>query len=411
MGRLLIASVDTLPQLGGISMMTHHLANGFARQGHEVTVLGTGEAAIPPGMRADYRLDRFERANPSRREGPAWTVIERPNVLACLNRLWREHKFDHAMALHAYYFGAPLLEVAHSHGAKLSTFFHGYELRSQLMLKARWRSMRLNAAAMGPSIGDEIIRLAKQSNEVLVNSRYTAQLVKQTGTHATPRIIGCGLDLDEATVQMAVTGDEHEEIKRRVRSRLGIPPKAKVVGTLGRLVACKNPNLLVQLLTRNKLAYALIAGSGKEEASLFKLAAELGVVDRLRLVKVKSDQEKWDFLRAMDVFCLLSSEGKNGEVEGFGIVLLEANCAGVPTIAARSGGILDVIEHKSSGILVPPKSLSALDKAVKALWGNPDEGHGYVEAVRASVRERFNYQFIANELSTAWQLPGTARVT
>ncbi|MEL6752869.1 MAG: glycosyltransferase family 4 protein [Pseudomonadota bacterium] len=409
MGRLFFASVDTLPRLGGVSMMTHHFANAFARKGHDVVVLGTDEAAIPPGMSADYELVQYERADPGRREGPAWTVIEKPNVLARLSQLWREHRFHHAVALHPYYFGLPLLDLAHRHGAKLSTVFHGYELRSQLLMKARWRAWRLGAANMGPSLSDQTIKLARQSDEVLVNSRYTAKLVQKTGSRAPLRIIGCGLDIREATREIAVSAVGHEHRKRRARVKLGIPPKAPVVGTLGRLVKSKNPDQLIRLLALNPAIYALIAGSGDEHKPLLELAAKLEVLDRLRLVTVADENEKWELLRAMDVFCLLSSEQSGGQVEGFGIVLLEASCAGVPTIAARSGGMVDVVEDRETGLTVPPLNVSALNQAVQNLLEQPETASNYVSASRERVLQQFNYDSIAEEMCFLWSLPQQGR--
>lgn len=405
MASILIASVDTLPRLGGVSMMTHHFANALGRSGHDVVVLGDRDAALPDGIGQDYQLIADVRANPGRREGPEWTAAEHPRVVAKLAQLWSQHRFHHAVAFHPFYFGPPLVEITRRENVKLSTVFHGYELRSQLLLKARWRSFRLKMAHMGPSLSEQVITLAHDTDEILVNSQYTADLVQKTGTSVPVRIIGCGLDLIEAKREISVTPDEHNLKRRRVRSRYGLPPNAKVVGTLGRIVSSKNPEQIVELLARNHELYGLIAGRGDQKEAVEQLALKRGVTDRLRIVEVASEAEKWDMLRAMDVFCLLSSEKPNGQVEGFGIVLLEAACAGVPTIAAKSGGMVDVIEDSVTGLLVPPLDVSALNTAAQSLLDQPKTAAAYVAAAQARVLERFNYSVIADKTVARWQLP------
>lgn len=403
MGRYLLASVDYLPRLGGVSAMTHHLANALARLGHDTTVLAPREAEVREGWTAEYSVYRDDKARPDLREGPVWKTQEKPRLVERLVTLWQAEGFDRALAMHPYYFGPGLVEAGQRMSRPVSVVFHGYELRSQLLAKARWQSVRKRLGGSGPSISAETISLARAADEILVNSRYTASLVRRTRTSAPVRVIGCGLDRSTLLDRLAISADGRRRLKASVRDSLGLPQDALVVGTLGRLVSSKNPADLVRLLARNQAAYAMIVGSGPERERLYQLASQTGCLDRLRLVDAPDELKKWELLSAMDVFCLLSTPTPRGEVEGFGIVLLEASAAGIPVIAARAGGMLDIVRHNQTGLTIPGRDITALDKAVARLADDARLRRQLVAKAQAQLITRFNFEQIAEELIETWQ--------
>lgn len=383
--------------------MTHNLANALARLGHETTVLAPGEAEVPEGWTAEYRVLRDHEARPDLREGPVWKNDEKPRLVERLSTLWRAGEFDRAVAMHPYYFGPGLVEAGAQVARPVSVVFHGYELRSQLLAKARWQSVRKRLAGCGPSISAETIRLAGTADDILVNSRYTASLVRRTGTSRPIRVIGCGLDKSTLLNQLAINSEMRGRLRASVRDSLDLPPDALVVGTLGRLVASKNPVDLIHLLERNQAAHVMIVGSGPERERILQLATQTGCLDRLRLVDAPAETKKWELLSAMDIFCLLSTPTPRGEVEGFGIVLLEASAAGIPVIAARAGGMLDIVRHNQTGLTIPGRSITALEKAVARLAGNPRLRRNLVSNAQAQLITRFNFEQIAERLTETWQ--------
>jgi phosphatidylinositol alpha-1,6-mannosyltransferase len=67
---------------------------------------------------------------------------------------------------------------------------------------------------------------------------------------------------------------------------------------------------------------------------------------------VKNHKDLWDYYSAADIFILLSENQSNGDVEGFGIVALEANACGTPVVGAKYCGVEEAVSHKESGYLV-----------------------------------------------------------
>ena len=89
------------------------------------------------------------------------------------------------------------------------------------------------------------------------------------------------------------------------------------------------------------------------EIERFKtIASNLGVKDHVTFHGRLNNEELQSILLASDVFVMLSGETETGDVEGFGIAILEANLLGIPAIGAKNCGIEDAINHNISGMLV-----------------------------------------------------------
>lgn len=154
---------------------------------------------------------------------------------------------------------------------------------------------------------------------------------------------------------------------------------------VGRLEPVKNPDLLVR-------AYARIAGSterrlvlvgdGSMGVELRALARELGVEDRVVLAGTLSPERVNEALSSAGALVLPSRS------EGMPIVVLEAMGAGVPVVASEVGGLGEVIEEATSGILVPPGDVGALAAAMLQADQRVWDRHAIARSVqRLSWRE------------------------
>jgi phosphatidylinositol alpha-1,6-mannosyltransferase len=95
----------------------------------------------------------------------------------------------------------------------------------------------------------------------------------------------------------------------------------------------------------------IIGGKGAYEQVLRTLASELGVEDKIIFAGFVSEAELNLHYNLADIMVMPNTEEK-GDIEGFGMVFLEANAAGKPVIGGRSGGTADAVEHGVSGYLV-----------------------------------------------------------
>jgi phosphatidylinositol alpha-1,6-mannosyltransferase len=85
------------------------------------------------------------------------------------------------------------------------------------------------------------------------------------------------------------------------------------------------------------------------------------------------DRELKQKLVASDIFIMLSSEDESGDVEGFGIAILEANALGVPAIGSINCGIEDAINNFDSGVLVDFENTTQIEKAIKTILLNKNK--------------------------------------
>jgi sugar transferase (PEP-CTERM/EpsH1 system associated) len=178
-----------------------------------------------------------------------------------------------------------------------------------------------------------------------------------------------------------------------VRTALGIPPGAPLIGTVGRLCEVKRHDLLIrafrQVHARLADARLLLVGDGPWMGRLRELVAGLGLTDRVHFAGYQPQPAPC--LQAMDVFALTSQS------EGMPLVVLEAWAAGVPVVATRVGGLPELIDDGRTGILIDFGDEDAVAQAVCRLIGDPVLAGCLGEAGRDRVESRFSFRRMADE--------------
>lgn len=145
-----------------------------------------------------------------------------------------------------------------------------------------------------------------------------------------------------------------------------------ILFTVGRLVKRKGQDRVIEavenLRERIPNLYYYIAGVGEDEKYLKNLAKNNSHVKFLGAI---DDNEKDLWLKNCDIF-IMPSRNIDGDVEGFGIVYLEAALVGKPVIAGRSGGVSDAVIDYETGILVEPDNIDSIDDAISELYRSFD---------------------------------------
>jgi len=166
-----------------------------------------------------------------------------------------------------------------------------------------------------------------------------------------------------STIPNGVEAGRRESGQRNaLKERLSLPEGAFVIGAAGRLHKQKGTDILIQAMHKVRQtcpeAMLLIAGEGPERDALEEAARSLpdGVIRFTGNVR-----QMEEFYELLDVFALPS------RWEGMPNALLEAMAAGVPAVAARTGGVPEIIGEEEAGIMVPPGSPEALADAVICL--------------------------------------------
>jgi len=160
------------------------------------------------------------------------------------------------------------------------------------------------------------------------------------------------------------------------------PPQAPTVGAVGRLTPEKGYDVLIRAMALLPGCRLVLLGEGPERAALTALARQLGMEDRVELAGWVT--APWTDQFQFDVLATPS------RVEGFGLVAVEALMAGIPVVASRLGGLVEVLREGETGLLVAPGDPVVLAHALRELLTDPVKRGAMGRRGRDDVRQRFS---------------------
>ena len=120
-----------------------------------------------------------------------------------------------------------------------------------------------------------------------------------------------------------------------------------------------------------------------------------------------STEELSDYYEAADLFVLPAIVDSKGDTEGLGVVLVEAIQSDTAIIASRVGGIIDVVIHEETGLLVPEKDTHALCEAMLRIYKDKDLKAKVIHQARRRAHELFDWDVITQELVSKYELMRT----
>jgi phosphatidylinositol alpha-1,6-mannosyltransferase len=209
----------------------------------------------------------------------------------------------------------------------------------------------------------------RRSPRVIAISRATAAAAEEIGVRP-DRI---------SVVRLGVEAPPADAGSRRaaaaaIRADLGIPPDQSVLLTLGRLVRRKGIDWFIRRVMPQlpDRAVYVIAGEGPLAAELERVVVELGLAGRVRMLGQVDDARREQLLSGADLF-VQPNVSVPGDMEGFGLVVLEAAMRGTVTVASAIEGILDAVVDGETGILVPAADHVAWIERLTGLVTAPDQ--------------------------------------
>ncbi len=273
-------------------------------------------------------------------------------------------------------------------GLPYGILVHGGDL---LQIRPKLRRSRLKRRSYGT--------LFDSARVIVANSRWTAELCGEV-------MAELGLDSITDRIKVVPLGTDPERFapnpqeSERFRTERGLPEGRWLV-TVARLVPHKGIDTGIEVLARlvdeyPTLRYAVI-GRGSYADALQSLAGELGVADRVHLLKDVGDDDLPAAIAMGEIYLGLSREA-GLDVEGFGIALLEAAACGLPVIAGASGGIADAVANGETGILVTPGDAEPAADAVRHLLADQALSRRLGDAGRERVVSRFTWSRVVNDL-------------
>src|SRR4029077_14295619 len=159
---------------------------------------------------------------------------------------------------------------------------------------------------------------------------------------------------------------------------------------LGRLVAEKGFDLALEafatVLDRFPNARLVIGGDGPEREKLQHQAITLGLVDSVEFAGRIPPEEVAHFIDEATLVLIPS------RLEGFGLVALEAALMARPVVAARVGGLPEVVLHQKTGLLVEHEDHEDLAEAITLLLDHPRTATMFGEAAQRRAKEVFSFE-------------------
>jgi phosphatidylinositol alpha-1,6-mannosyltransferase len=173
-----------------------------------------------------------------------------------------------------------------------------------------------------------------------------------------------------------------------------IDSNKKVILTVSRLQPRKGHDVLIraipEILKRHPDVHYVIVGSGQQRNYLMSMIKDLDLEQHVSLVGECTDDEMLQWYRRSDLFVLPNRQVGN-DVEGFGIVLLEAQACATAVIAGDSGGTRETLEIDKTGYILDCRDTEALISTISDLFDNPGKLVVMGENARRLVLSKFDW--------------------
>ena len=366
MARTLLVTIDFPPTVGGIQSYLRDFVDTLDPA--DIVVFAStqdAEAAAAYDAALPYRVIRW----------PRHIMLPTPTTAEAMSQIIRELDID------TVWFGAaaPLAlmgPAARRAGAtRIVASTHGHEVG--------W--------SMLPGARKVLRRIGDSADIVTYISDYTLRRFRRAfGPHPQFRRLPSGVDVD--TFRPATP-----EQRAAVRARYGEGP---LVVCVSRLVPRKGQDQLIrvwpQVRARRPQARLIIVGSGPHGQTLRRLAAPLA--DAVVFTGPLPAPELRALLAAADVFAMPArTRGGGLDVEGLGIVYLEAQASGVPVIAGDSGGAPETVTPET-GLIVDGRSRAELTAALLQLLDDPEQAAAMGRAGRRHAATRWTWDLMGARL-------------
>lgn len=365
---VLVVTNDFPPRVGGLQRYLHDLVRHLPPD--HVTVF----APQWPGWRT------FDAAQPFRvSRWPGTVLAPTEDAMRRIRRLIAETNADVLLIGHGLPLGLGGPKLVADPGIPY------------VLLTGGWEVMQVRV----PGVAGWLRRACSSASAVLALSDYTRSRIRRVvPDHVPLEILSPGVDAERFHPD---GGGEP------IRERLGLDDEPVVV-CVSRLVRRKGQDVLIKglprVLARIPEARLLVVGSGTGRKRLAALASAKGVASSVIFTGEVPDEALPEYYRAGDVFAMpCRSQFAGLEVEGFGIVFLEAAACERASIAGRSGGAAEAVEDGVTGLVVDGADVVAVADSVLELLKNPERASAMGRAGRERVEQEFDWPRVGERLA------------
>ncbi len=233
----------------------------------------------------------------------------------------------------------------------------------------------------------------KKADKIQAISSYLARWARQLGANAETIVVPNGVDVQKFAFNNSQSGARNELL-----NKLNIPPQAKIVCTISRLVKKNGVGPLIKSLQYlNPSVHLLILGSGELEQNLKALALKLGLSGRVHFLGNTPHNVLPQYLAVSSVFCRPSLS------EGLGVAFLEAMAAGVPVVAPAIGGIPDFLLDGETGLFCKVNNPKDIAEKIERVLNDEMLGTRLRETGRKLVELKYTWESVTRQMKNIFE--------
>jgi phosphatidylinositol alpha-1,6-mannosyltransferase len=382
MTKVLIVTNDFPPRNGGIQSFVHALASRLPADGVVIYAAAWNGAA---------EFDARQPFPVIRHRGSLMLPLPSVGTRACA--LLAEYGCDSVLFGAAAPLGLLAPRLRQAGAQRIVGLTHGHE--------AGWAALP-GARSLLRRIGDEVDVLT------YLAEYFRIRMSRALSGEAADRMVKLAPGVDPAVFRPGAGG-------LRIRRQLGIAPGRQVVVCVSRMVPRKGQDMLIRAwpTVREQAAgdpLLLLVGDGPYRPRLDRLAAAAGVADSVLFTGPVSWADLPAYYDAGNIFAMPCRTRRAGlDVEGLGIVYLEASATGLPVIGGDSGGAPDAVIDGETGYVVPGRDPRALADRLIQLLADPAGAAAMGDKGQAWIDREWTWDLVAQRLQQILADPGPQR--
>ncbi|AEF97056.1 glycosyltransferase family 4 protein [Methanotorris igneus] len=195
--------------------------------------------------------------------------------------------------------------------------------------------------------------------------------------------------------------DPNDHMDEKAYSKFNIDEHKYILLSVGRLVERKGihwfvENVIPKLIKKEKNITYVIAGDGPYRETIENIILSKGLEDYVKLLGKVSDDDLELLYNIADIF-IMPNIPVDGDMEGFGIVVLEASSHGVPVIASDLEGIRDAVINGKTGFLVEPLNEDAYVEKILEMLDKVKKDRKMKENIKKLTLQNYNWDKISQE--------------
>jgi len=394
---LMVSDVSPLTGGGGGERVLWEHARGLARRGHAVTVLGRAPDGAPTGRYECERV-RVVLFGAERRTSVGFLRGAVFAARRAARELLAASAFD-ALEVYQPLAGYGVLGLP---AARRLPVLYTFLSPAPLEYRSRERMSRHHVGGMTGRLGAVVLwalerACLRRAARIQVLSDYSAEQLWQLYGIAADRLVKIPGGADLQRFRPA-------EDRAGVRARLGLPKEAPLLLTVRNLEVRTGVDTLLRAMPRvlsgRDDAQLLIAGAGSLRADLGTVSVSLGIADHVRFLGFVPDAELPSYYQAADCFVLPTRE-----LEGFGLVTVEALACGTPVLGTPVGATPELLDPLDPTLVFDAATPDAIARGVLAFLERGDRDPNAIDRLRHAARDhverRYDWTRAVASLETA----------